>query len=183
MILSLNKDHPAAKIDEYNTYIAATRPLVDPLVINRQMWKDRVEKHALALGKELAKVPTHIAQEYCAIQPIHFIKRYKASLKNPELKRTVEFSGNKSTSWFTNNSKNEYWFTRMQAHPKLGHSHSIYKHSKGSELCLGYAPVCALYAEMGLRAITALCEQRTIHDRKQILDTLEPEVGSNAVCN
>ncbi len=161
-------------IEAYHAYIAAAM-----LLINANNGRGEWSKAAWApvdilwlnIGKELAKVPTHVAQEYCSDIPFYPLSNFRAALNRQTLKRTVKFYNCRSDKA----DKMESWFLRGVANLNLGGLFSIYK--AGCEVGArpwGRALGVSAMAAADLAAITALCEMRTVNDRKQTLENLKP---------
>ena len=150
-------------IDAYTAYIVAATPLINANNWNYEAWM-LVDEFWINIGKELAKIPTHVAQEYCANQSFAPRDHYVTSLKNPSLIRTVEFH-----NWLSGDD--EYWFVSGRVNPNLGVLFSIYKGPSGTPfgtIAHGVEP----RVDHDLAAIIALCEERIVNDRNQTFDNL-----------
>lgn len=110
-------------IDAYNAYIASATLLINANNGDGE-WSDEAWAPAdilwLNVAKELAKVPTHVAQEYCSNIPFFPLSNFKASLDSPALARTVKFYNQISHQL-------ESWFIRGVVNLNLGPFFSIYK--------------------------------------------------------
>lgn len=73
-------------LNAYQAFLAEANSLDVAGNWNNEAWA-RAEELWLNIGKEQAKVPTHVAQEYCSDCPFHPLPTFK----EPDLKRTVKF--------------------------------------------------------------------------------------------
>jgi hypothetical protein len=156
-------------IEAYNAYIVAATLLINAND-GRGEWSNEawapVDVLWFNIGKELAKVPTHVAQEYCSDIPFSPLSKFRAALSAPTLKRTVKFH-----NWILDRTI-ESWFIRGLANLNLGGLFSIYKGPEGAPVGCSHAMSAVDWADADLAAITALCEMRTVNDRKQTLENL-----------
>lgn len=128
----------------------------------------------LNIGKELAKVPTHVAQEYCSDIPFAPLSNFKSTLSSSALKRTIKL--------YDHEVRMEPWFLLGAANPNLGVLFSICKVLRGWPLHHWLLQTVMTPRNRGGRlwwvddflAITALCEMRTVNDREQTLENLKP---------
>lgn len=152
-------------IEAYRAYIAAAMPLVNNWH-DEEAWAS-MDKFWLKIGKELAKVPIHVAQEYCSTQSFAPLEEYIKTLKNLDIKRTVVFYNCLS-------DKNEFWFHSRRINPNLGISFSIHKWSFLSGMVCRAGLLACMAGQADLRAVSALCQERVIKDIKQTFDNLKP---------
>lgn len=132
----------------------------------------------LNIGKEQAKVPTHVAQEYCSNQPFE----PQPTFEERDLKRTVIFY-NRSTQAYTS-----WW--GADPHSKLGSSVAISKdvNKKGQALNIHrnlyqYRTEIAAKFAIDARAIAALSQARIVNDPKKTLtDLRQEEHGTRLIC-
>lgn len=150
-------------IAAYRIYIMEAAKLLNAKNFQEKAWAD-VDKLWLNIGKEQAKVPLYVAQEYCSNQSFY----------------------NRSAKFLNWTGREQYWFTSDGAHSNLGQLFTIVKHSQrqarqgnwspygGSEKWLNYgrAKVETSIYESDLQLIINLSQTRLITDRIEILNNL-----------
>lgn len=160
--------------DAYDVYIDEARRVQDDNPIADENWS-YADKLWVNIGKELAKVPIHVAQEYCSNQSFTPHEQYLLSLKKPNLKRTVEF-------WNKDSGHYESWFLRGKVNPNLGIKFSIYKNVPDTgtlpETCSDEIAIWGHRSRNAVainrEAIKVLYEERIVKDRRQTFDNLKP---------
>jgi hypothetical protein len=175
-------------IAAYDAYLVNETSL-----LNTTVWSDRDSFEAetgalwLKIGKELAKVPTHVAQEYCSDIPFAPSETFVESLKTTHLVRTVKFynyvseDNDEELDVITVNK--EFWFSTRGVNPDLGKTFCVYKcalDEDGARRCESAgAPLWMIWLDsVSMRdswaAIIALCDKRTGDDIRLTLDNLKP---------
>jgi len=166
-------------IDAYNPHIAAMEAIRGWIHLNYNEIR-ALNEQQLKLGKEQAKVPTHVAQEYCSAQLFFPVNEYVEALKTLDFNRTVRFGNQISGA-------DELWFLRGMVNPSIGGSCSICKRGGvGQGVGFWNYQLSGLFgfsstlifrdraSRDNLRAITALSQERAINDIKQTLENLKP---------
>ena len=152
-------------LNAYQAYLAEATPLVEAYNWDAAAWAG-AGRLWLEIGKEQAKVPTHVAQEYCAGPPFYPLPNFKTS----NLIRTVKFY-----NWVSK-TKDSWGFPQPACRVC---KFSLYKGfwDRGSGVGVptrvpGWWVDRARVWDMP--AVAALCETRTVDDLEQTLENLKP---------
>ncbi|PJD96362.1 MAG: hypothetical protein CK426_04950 [Legionella sp.] len=153
----------AAQVNEAAIYTEFNRAIIE-------LW--------LNIGKEQAKVPTHVAQEYCSNQPFE----PQPTFEEPDLKRTVIFYDRLI------HDEKSWWGADL--HSELGSSVAISKgeNKKGQAIKMHqnwyqHRTEIARQFAIDARAIEALYQARIVNDPKKTLtDLRQEEHGARLIC-